>query len=294
MLFKFIFLADSSIFGKNWRKILPRIKFWAALIFHSRSVVRLISNNAPASWLSTMHMRPESLGVLIWPYINSSWSVEKRVSTLLSHHQMVMRYPSLNIGLDQAVTILRLDHIFPKLSVVMDRPKWFMREGELSLNLFLEGERIYSIAFCLVNEQSHRVAYVGGIQGRNIPEIMNLYHEMTKAMHGCRPRDFLIHVLFDFCNNYSTDLICAISEAYRHHHHHYFGASHKSANSSNYDEIWTERGGVLGEDGFFEFSPSQKVRKNIAEVSVKKRAMYKRRYELLDEVSKIILNLAQN
>lgn len=293
MLFKFFFLADSSIFGKNWRLSLSRIKFWAAVILHSRSVVRLMSCNASASWLNTVRRRPESLGVLIWPYINSNWSVEKRVATLLSHHQVAMSCPSLNIELDQAVTVLRLDHIFAKLSVVMDRPKWFMREGELSLNLFLGGERIYSIAFCLANHQSRRIAYIGGIQGRNIPEVMNIYHELTKVMHGCRPRDFLIHLLFDFFKNYSVEMVYAISEGCRHHRHKYFGTSHKSANSSNYDEIWTERGGVLKDDGFFAFSLSENSRKNIAEVPAKKRAMYKRRYELLDEVSKLTANLVK-
>lgn len=294
MLFKFLLLADRSIFDKNWKKIFSRFKFWGALIIHFRNVAKLISRKAPASWLKTVHMRPESLGVLIWPYMSNTWGVEKRVSALLSHHQVVTSISSLNIDVDQAVTILQLGHVFPGLSVVMDRPKWFMREGELSLNLFLGGERIYSIAFCLANDHSRRIAYIGGIQGRNIPEIMSLYHDLTKAMHGCRPRDFLTHVFFDFCNNYSVDAIYAVSEAYRHHRHHYFGASHKSANSSNYDEIWTERGGELGNDGFFKFSPNQRMRKDIAEISVKKRAMYKRRYELLDEISKQTVSLMRD
>lgn len=285
MHFNYIFDAVNSIFGKGKRVGVQKLRFWLALFWNWRCFCSLISKNAPRSWINTINIRPESLGVLIWPYVNNTWGLEQRVSTLISHHSIVDHLPSIDVRLDQAITILRLDDIFLGLSIVLDRPKWFMREGELSLNLFVGEERVYSIAFCFVDRLNSRAAYIGGIQGRSLAEITQLYHDLTKAMHGCRPRDFLIHVFFEFCRSNSIYLVYAVSEAYRHHRHPYFGKSHKSSNSSNYDDIWTDRGGEAAAAGFFTFSLKEGNRKNIADIPTKKRAMYRRRYDFLDQIS---------
>jgi hypothetical protein len=53
---------------------------------------------------------------------------------------------------------------------------------------------------------------------------------------------------------------------------------------SSYDSAWQESGGLEAEDGFFELSP-QVVKRPIEAVPSRKRAQYRRRYEMLDRLS---------
>jgi uncharacterized protein VirK/YbjX len=52
----------------------------------------------------------------------------------------------------------------------------------------------------------------------------------------------------------------------------------------NYDEIWEDRGGVPGDDGFFVL-PTAFSQRDISDVPAKKRSMYRRRYAMLDQLS---------
>jgi uncharacterized protein VirK/YbjX len=81
----------------------------------------------------------------------------------------------------------------------------------------------------------------------------------------------------------ATDVrtIYLVSDDARVHRHRYFGGRHEGLISANYDEIWTEHGAVAGADGFFELGTDIQ-RREPHEMAPNKRAMYRRRYELMD------------
>ncbi|MES9851382.1 MAG: DUF535 family protein [Candidatus Thiodiazotropha sp. L084R] len=57
----------------------------------------------------------------------------------------------------------------------------------------------------------------------------------------------------------------------------------------NYDEVWSDRGGVYCNAGFYEL-PVNPDRRSIESIISKKRSMYKKRYELLNLIEKKVFS----
>ena len=50
----------------------------------------------------------------------------------------------------------------------------------------------------------------------------------------------------------------------------------------NYDQYWQESAAVLGDDGYWHL-PAAPQRKEMDEIDSKKRSMYRKRYQMLDQ-----------
>jgi uncharacterized protein VirK/YbjX len=227
--------------------------------------------------------RPETLGAVVWPYQCHTWDAKTRLHRIREHYRAIENLPKkIDFPMDGALKLLDLGHVYENLHIVLDQPIWFMREGQLVINLFLGNVRIFSLAFSLAYEADNLVAYVGAMQGRNIDGLLDRYREITKAMHGMRPRDFLFELFRAFCRSQGITKIYAVSDASRHHRSSYFGTKAKDGELTlNYDEIWLERGGIVHNDDFYVLSAVPQV-KNLEEIASKKRSMYRKRYEFLE------------
>ncbi len=220
------------------------------------------------------------LGVLVWPYQCASWGVSERLKRVASHYEMLEKLGSpFSFPSTKYFTVLELDDVKSGLCVLIDEAAWLKREGLLSFNLFINELRIYSITFSFskgpVNELD---VIIGGIQGRNITNIMSTYKALTKLLHGQRPRDFLIEIFRTFCREIGVDNIYAIADEFRYHRHPYFGEKNFGI---NYDTIWLERSGVKDSEQFYKLS-TDKIQKPILEIKSNKRSLYRKRYQFLD------------
>ncbi len=231
-----------------------------------------------------MAQRPELVGVAIWPYICSSWSAETRLQRIDEHFRVIEKMdPALDFRVNAMLPLLDLDDVATNLRVILDQPKWFIREGLFVINLFILDARIYSLAFSLAFESDEVVAHIGAIQGVDVDGILADYKDLTKALHGMRPRDFLVELFRIFCRSIGVTRIYAVDDAKRQHRSSYFGLAKSEELLLNYNDIWLERGGVQNGEDFFVFSVDPPMR-NLDEVPSKKRAMYRRRYELLQSL----------
>jgi uncharacterized protein VirK/YbjX len=176
-----------------------------------------------------------------------------------------------------------LSDLLPGLRIILDRPEWFQREGELTLNLFVDDTRVYSLAFILGRESGKRIAYIGAMQGRNLDNIETIYRDITKKCHGARPRDLLATIFQMLAVAAGVQRILAVNEECRHHKHPYFGERAGSTQSASYDDIWTDRGGQSVAGGFFELPSAPTVRPD-SDIPTHKRSMYRKRYALLDRI----------
>ncbi len=244
-----------------------------------RSALAPLRAPAPGSALQrALAERPELLGAVVWPYVCAGWDAEARLRHLAAHFQAVGRAAVLQVPAGGAVELLDLSDVSPGLRVVLDQPKWFMREGPLVLNLF-EGElRLYSLAFSLAGTPP--VAYVGALQGVATEGVLERYRELTKALHGLRPRDVLIELFRMLSRALGVTRILAVADAARVHRSAYFGGAKAAQLQVDYDAIWADRGGVPHDPQFFTL-PLHAPAKSLDEVPSKKRAMYRRRHELL-------------
>jgi uncharacterized protein VirK/YbjX len=167
------------------------------------------------------------------------------------------------------------------VQIRLEKPCWFEHEGELAISLFLDDLRLYSLVFTLGQCQARRVAYVGALQGLGRPDARDIYRTLTHRMYGLRPRALLVQAFRMLAASVGVERILAISDGGWVGRSEYFGS--KTVLSS-YDSVWQESGGLEAEDGFFELSP-QVVKRPIEDVPSRKRAQYRRRYEMLDRLS---------
>ena len=227
--------------------------------------------------------RPETIGAVAWPYVSLSWDAPTRLDRIREHWAVVERHvPLLDFMPDETRDLLDLGDLMPELRLVLAQPKWFMREGQAVLDLFIAETRIFSLAFGL-REEHGLVAVIGAIQGRDIEGALDTYRELTGALHGMRPRDFLVEMFRALCATLGVQRIVAVSDASRHHRSPYFGKVADKRFPLDYDEVWTERGGTALDGDFFAL-PVQPARRSIEEIPSKKRSMYRKRYEMLDRL----------
>jgi uncharacterized protein len=266
----------------GWRRLKARVGF----VVKARRVGHELAafDGGTGSLSRAMAHRPEITGAAVWPFVCASWGAERRLRQIREHFELVDAIGGvLDFPMDQSLQVLDLAELQPGLKVMLDQPRWFMREGQLVLNLFAGDVRIYSIAFSLGREGERTIAYVGAIQGGNTDGVMADYKDLTKTLHGMRPRDFLVELLRTLCRVLGVSKILAVADERRQHRSSYFGAAKAEVLSLNYDDIWTERGAVRENDEFFALSIDAPL-KSLDDVPSKKRAMYRRRYELLDSL----------
>ena len=232
-------------------------------------------------------------GVLIWPLIDARWEVSRRLAELQRHYQEVASIGSLlDLMPGDSKTLLRLVDANPALNLRIERPPWFTREGQLTLSIFFEDQRVYSVAFLLSKANGHRVAYVGAVQGVKQNEDSDLYKNITKDAHGLRPRDLVISLFLVLCESLDVREVLAVQDRYRQHRHSYFGPSGNPKVFADYDAIWQEHGAVLNFNGLHSLSPGVRV-KPMESIPSKKRSVYRKRYHFLNESRTHLLKAVQ-
>ncbi|MGZ8984360.1 MAG: VirK/YbjX family protein [Methylotenera sp.] len=285
-------LSELIYTGRSLSALKSRLLFMMKAARLSSSLRPLLGAAEGSLINKLIKQRPETVGAIVWPYQCRTWDAKTRLNRIVEHYSVIEGLsPLIDFPVNGALKLLDLGGVYENLHVVLDQPKWFMREGQLVLNLFLDDVRIYSLAFSLAHESGKVVAYVGAMQGRNIDGLLDTYREITKAMYGMRPRDFLFKLFRAFCRAVGVSKIFAVSDSSRHHRSSYFGnKAEKKELTPNYDEIWLELGGILETSDFYVFSVDPQ-RRNLEEVPSKKRSMYRQRYEFLDATEGLMLEV---
>jgi uncharacterized protein VirK/YbjX len=257
----------------------------ASAIVHRQAIGRWYGTEDNPLRARAVARYPLIEGAMYWPYINHEWTVEKRLQVIDQHYRMLNGAAKILADATFGdIELLRMDSEFPGLRLVLEKAPWFLREGEIVLSIFVNEHRVYSAAFTLGVEGGRTVAYVGALQGRSIDNVMEIYRSMTHAMHGMRPRDFLLSALKMLVSAVGVEFIWGVCTENQQHRGKYFAGAHDEKLVADYNEVWVEHGGALLGNGFFELQP-RLVFKDIADIPTRKRATYRRRYAMLEKLS---------
>lgn len=216
------------------------------------------------------------------PYLNTIWSSEQRMKVLREHYGIAHRFPVFGFPHDGSFPLASLNEIEQNLHFRLEKPLWFVNEGEVALSLFSSETRLYSLLFTLGTRNGESVAYVGALQGLNSDSARDIYRALTHAAHGVRPRDLLFNGFRMLCNALDLQFILAVSDEKNARRSSYFAGGEMVHFSL--DEAWQEYGGVMTDDGFYNISSTINQR-NPEDIPSRKRAQYRRRYEMLDEIA---------
>ncbi|PZU07525.1 MAG: hypothetical protein DI605_15825 [Sphingomonas sp.] len=198
--------------------------------------------------------RPEIWTMLRVRFVSARWNASERLKAIAHHCDIAERLGlPFNIHPHRAATLLRLDGLGPDVRLVLDSPRWLLREGLLALSLMDGCDRIFSLSFTLAQERGRRVAYIGGIQGRRAPDALARNRELTHLADGARPQDLLFELFRALCRAAGVAQILAVSGAIRNDQTTFarYDGYEESPVTFDYDALWSERGGALRADGFF-------------------------------------------
>ena len=253
-----------------------------------RAVAPFLHPEPGTALARAMAQRPQILGALIWPYQCAAWDAHTRLSRIRAHYAEIDRLGApFQFDLDEKLVIADLGESHEGLRLVVDQPQWFMREGGLVVNLFVGDFRAFSLAFSLWRAPDRRlVAVLGGLQGRNRDDALALYRQLTKDLHGLRPRDFMLEVFRVICRFCRVEEIHAVTQGQRHHVHPFFGEKDLTP---DYDAIWEDRQGVRMNDHFYSLPVAPETR-DLATVKPKKRSLYRKRFAFLDALEGRVLD----
>lgn len=221
------------------------------------------------------------------PYLYAGLSVAGRAAAITDHYRFLnqMKDGLLQQQLQSATATVMAQLLGRQEEsiTIQCAPGRFDREGEVTLELLFNQAVIASLSFSLINKAGVKTLLIGGLQGPRKHISSDVIKEATKACHGLFPKRLLTEALFIISERCGTAQIMAVSEEthvfrslrYRHSKSDYFHAS--------YSEFWLSIGGERQADGLY-LLPARLERKTLEAIASKKRAEYRRRYQLLDEL----------
>ncbi len=284
------FAQSPPPFGKAWRSgtlnalkgnAKLQAKFLGASLLGASALKPLLSATPDSYMGRYLSARPETAGLLIWPYQCAAWDRSLRVARFAGHFDAIEAAPlRFRFGVDEKLVLLDLSGCMQDCSLIIDQPRWMAREGQLTLNLFQGRFRAFSVTFSLFQGAGGTELFIGGIQGRNTEDALERYRQLTKGFFGLRPRDLAIELLTSLAPVLGATRIHAVADQYRFFRHGYFKGDNQPIHL-DYDSIWGERGGIQVAETHFEL-PMAPSRRDIEEVASNKRSMYRKRYEALE------------
>jgi len=262
-----------------------RFMFYKQAFAQTGAINRWLHHNPPSAMQLELQRSTALLKTVCNPYIHTLWAMPERMRAVAAHYRLLseLKLEFLNFSGDHYWVCAAFEVGDKSFRIMLDRQHWMRAEGEMVVSLFMAQDRVYSIGFSLTGEATAPQMLIGAIQGMNKSPDSTLYADLTKLFHGARPRDLILNVARMVAHRMGCTEVLAIADDC----HQSLGRGNEFARAAKYDDIWTENGGTRTEAGFFALG-TQVPRRADADIPARKRAVYRRRYELLDSLEQSI------
>ncbi|SFN06289.1 hypothetical protein SAMN05216516_102163 [Izhakiella capsodis] len=180
-----------------------------------------------------------------------------------------------------------------KFSVRLCAEDFLSKEGEATLQFCDEKNiSLALLTFTLITIDNKRTLFIGGLQGAKSLTPHENIQAATKYCHGLFPKRVLTEAAINLARQLSAERIIAVSNSNHIYESWRYRAKKKDKLLADYDDFWQSLGAERDAKGNF-ILPVQMPRKAIENIVSKKRAEYRRRYELLDQMSEQITQACQ-
>lgn len=220
------------------------------------------------------------------PYRFACATARERVEMLENHYQLLLScYPDLvePLYLTGGLELGRYPQSDCRIVLCYDGT--FRREAELALSIVNgEGQRLYSCAFSLAGSKEHLNLMIGSIQGPEpaVDNAQERVRELTKEGHGLRPKSLLVQLVLQLAQSMGEADVLAVRKRAHVFQAKRYSSRQKANLQADYDELWQEFDARDVDPNFVALQAQP--RKPLEEIASKKRAMYRRRYEWLDQM----------
>lgn len=162
------------------------------------------------------------------------------------------------------------------------------KEGLASVILMLaEGAPVYQIMFWIARDSAGEFSmWIGAMQGPNVEDARELIKTLTKKCHAYRTKNLILYAAQAVARALGLKKIYAVTNAG------YYANNHIRVDrklKTSFSDFWLECGGAPTSDERFFSLPLVETRKTVDEIPSHKRAVYRKRFALLDEIDAAVL-----
>ena len=172
------------------------------------------------------------------------------------------------------------------------------KESLMSIMFQLDDETpIYQILFWiaradLLNFGGEGYAmFIGAMQGPNVDNAKEIIKIITKKSHAYRTKNLILYAAQSLARALNLQKIFAVTNEG------YYANNHIRSDrklKTSFSDFWEECGGHLTSDERFFELPLTEKRKSVEEIPTRKRAVYRRRFEMLDELDAAVKLAVKN
>ena len=186
---------------------------------------------------------------------------------------------------------INLDETLGEMNLVLCAESGQRKEGLAALMLNLPDDLpVYQILFWIARDSEKNWAmWIGALQGPNVDDARDLIKKITKKCYAYRTKNLILYAAQSFARFLGVKKIFAVTNEG------YYANNHLRRDrklKTSFSDFWKEIGGFQAVDSRFFELPLFETRKSVEEIPSHKRAQYRRRFALLDELdASIFANL---
>ena len=276
--------------GRAWENRRYRRKFIARSLAAPFSTWQLLASLARQPMLEEMlHAQPGLPCRLHRPYLTPGLPRQQALKAILCHYRTLAERiapPNFAAYLSrQGATLATLSGKNEEtFSVCLGAVADLDKEGEATL-LFrnAQGITLAELTFTLCEFQGKSTLFIGGLQGAKAWVEHDLIQQATKACHGLFPKRLLLEAACELAQRWNMAQVMAVGNRTHIYRSWRYEKKKKDKLHADYDSFWVSLGATTDGNGYFHLS-LHIPRKPMEEIASKKRAEYRRRYDLLDSL----------
>ena len=181
---------------------------------------------------------------------------------------------------------MSLDETLGEMNLVLCAESGQRKEGLAAVMFNLPGEvPVYQILFWIARRGDDWAMWIGAMQGPNVDDAKDLVKRITKKCHAYRTKNLILYAAQAVARSLGVTKIFAVTnEGYYANNH----VRRDRKLKTSFSDFWAEAGGIPTDDARFYELPLVETRKTVEEIPSHKRAQYRRRFALLDELDAAI------
>jgi uncharacterized protein VirK/YbjX len=280
--------------GPLWQKRDYRLKFFLRTLLFWSSTTRMLETISRRDDFSTLLKAQPTLPVKTQrQYLTRGMTASERAEAILHHYAWIDALPDNGLAhlftspsplpLLQFATKEEASYTIYATSAVKAE-----REGETTLWLRAgDNTLLASLTFSVIRENDRSVLVIGGLQGPRRDVGRETIKNATRACYGLFPKRILLEAVFNLAKQSGISALYGVSDeghVFRALRYRLSKGRHLHA---SYDEFWASLGGKP-DNAFRWVLPFGMERKSLESIASKKRAEYRRRFQLLDEIEHAI------
>ncbi len=280
--------------GPLWQKRDYRLKFFLRTLLFWSSTTRMLETISRRDDFSTLLKAQPTLPVKTQrQYLTRGMTASERAEAILHHYAWIDALPDSGLAhLFTSPSPLPLLQFASKeeasYTIFATSAVKAEREGETTLWLRAgDNTLLASLTFSVIRENDRSVLVIGGLQGPRRDVGRETIKNATRACYGLFPKRILLEAVFNLAKQSGISALYGVSDeghVFRALRYRLSKGRHLHA---SYDEFWASLGGKP-DNAFRWVLPFGMERKSLESIASKKRAEYRRRFQLLDEIEHAI------